>query len=148
MNLKNYTSTVPAEKTVANMEQLLAKAGATGISKDYKDGELVSLYFKIDIGTPRPVTIKIPVNPDAVFEEMMSTRKVRTPSVRRAVKAQALRTAWKIMYEWVAIQLTLIRVNKADVAQVFLAYVYDDRANMTFYDQLKDGGFKQLSQGT
>jgi hypothetical protein len=36
LNLKNYTSTVPAETSMARLEQKLVLAGATDISKSMK----------------------------------------------------------------------------------------------------------------
>lgn len=41
MNLKNYTSSVPVNLTVARIEQLLADAGALGVNKDYASGQLL-----------------------------------------------------------------------------------------------------------
>lgn len=46
MSLKNYTSSVPVERTISRIEQVLAKAGAGGIMKDYDCGGLVALAFK------------------------------------------------------------------------------------------------------
>jgi hypothetical protein len=37
--IKNYTSTVPVEKTILRIEMALVTGGAVGIMKDYKDGE-------------------------------------------------------------------------------------------------------------
>jgi hypothetical protein len=54
MNLKNYTSSVPVDRTVSRIEQALAAAGVKGIAKEYVGGQLVSLYFRVARDTPNP----------------------------------------------------------------------------------------------
>ncbi len=46
MKIKNYTSGVPVGNTVARIETILVKAGATGIVKDYEGGELKAIRSK------------------------------------------------------------------------------------------------------
>ena len=48
LKLLNYTSTVPSGKSIAQIEQLLARAGATKIAKDFSgDGEVTAFFFAI-----------------------------------------------------------------------------------------------------
>jgi hypothetical protein len=142
MNLKNYTSTVPVNLTVSRIEQLLAEAGASGVSKKYDNGLLTALAFTIKNGLGKDMTIRLPANADAVFETLK--QEVRRP--RRGtfdkLKDQASRTAWKLMQDWIAVQISLIQMQQADVIEVFLPYVWD--GERTFYHALKAGGFKQL----
>jgi hypothetical protein len=37
--MKNYTSSVAVETTIARIEKILAKAGATGVAKQYLAGK-------------------------------------------------------------------------------------------------------------
>jgi hypothetical protein len=43
--MKNYTSEVPAERTISRIEQILASAGAKSIQKEYEDGQAIALIF-------------------------------------------------------------------------------------------------------
>ena len=52
MNLKNYTSSVPVDITLARIERLLVDSGATGIAKEYKAGKVQSLV-SAQWNTPR-----------------------------------------------------------------------------------------------
>lgn len=70
MNLKNYTSSVPVERTVARIEEALAKAGADGILKDYDAGRLCALAFRVKLPTGKPISIRLPANADAVWQTM------------------------------------------------------------------------------
>jgi hypothetical protein len=133
---------VPVNLTVARIEQLLAESGASSVNKDYEAGALTALSFRILTPSGKPMTIRLPANADAVFDVMK--KEVRRPrrGTFEKVKDQAQRTAWKLMQDWIAVQVSLIRMQQADVIQVFLPYIWD--GEQTFYHRLKEGGFKQL----
>lgn len=51
MSLKNYTTSISVEKTIGEIEQILAKHGAKKILKDYDaSGNITAVSFMI--GTP------------------------------------------------------------------------------------------------
>lgn len=142
MNLKNYTSNVPVDRTIARIEQLLASSGATGIIKDYAEGKLVALFFKISLPTRRDITIRLPVNHQAVYQTMRKTVKRQHAGTLERIQEQALRTSWKLMQDWVEVQLSLIRIQQVDFMQVFLPYVWDGQ--QTFYAALKERDYRGL----
>lgn len=142
MNLKNYTSNVPMARTVSRIEECLAEAGATGIMKDYKDGILVALSFKVNLPSGKVMAIRLPANSDGVFSAMMKTVKRPRSSTAGKIREQAQKTSWKLMQDWVEVQLSLIQMEQADFVQVFLPYVWD--GHRTFYQQLKDKNFLAL----
>lgn len=47
MNIKNYTTEVPASRSIENIEKLLMQSGATNIMKEVKDGSISSISFLI-----------------------------------------------------------------------------------------------------
>lgn len=47
MNIKNYTSSVSADITIARIERLLVDGGATGIAKQYEKQRVSALVFQI-----------------------------------------------------------------------------------------------------
>jgi hypothetical protein len=143
MNLKNYTSSVPAEITVARIEQILARAGATGVMKEYEAGELAALTFRLTLpDSGQPVAIRLPVKVEAVYAQLVRQLKRRNPTTIATAKAQARRTAWKLMQDWIEVQISLIQMQQADFMQVFLPYVWNGQA--TFYQALKADNFRAL----
>lgn len=147
MNLKNYTSSVPADITIARIERILADAGATGIAKEFANGKPISLAFQIKFDNEHPpVTVRLPANVEASLEafwqEYKSNRGPRSHRTREEFRDQAVRTAWKIQQDWVEVQISLIRLKQQEFLQAFLPYIWD--GSSTFYDRLRGNGFRAL----
>lgn len=143
--MKNYTSEVPVERTINRIEQILMNIGAANILKDYENGKLVSIKFAvIEPTTNKKIVIIIPANVAAV-QRVFESEVIRRPTKQRLqrIEDQAARTAWKLMQEWLEIQLSLIEMNQVEILQVFLPYIFDGR--QSFYAALKSNGFKLLT---
>lgn len=159
MFLKNYTSEVPVSKTIHRIEQVLIRCGVTGIMKEYKgtEGEIVAVTFQIEAPSGK-ITIRLPADKEKALEALWSdyvdgdklntkgdaiecwgTRKKKR---RVDFVDQASRTAWKIVQDWIEVQMSMIQMKQADTLQVFLPYVYDGKR--TFYQVLKESNFKGL----
>lgn len=142
--MKNYTSTVPVEITIGRIEKILASAGVKNVMKDYDDGEVAAVYFTL----PNPavpnglVPVRLPANIESVMKVLREEMKRPRPETLKRLWGQAHRTAWKLMQDWIEVQLSLIELQQVEALQVFLPYVWDGRR--TYYTALKDGGFKML----
>jgi hypothetical protein len=158
MFLKNYTSEVPIHQTVHRIEQVLIRCGVSGIAKEYEgvNGVIAALMFKLE--TPSgPIPIRLPVDvkkaldalwldyadgdklsPDGNTIQYSSRKKKRKSDFVQ----QAERTAWKIMQDWIEVQLSMIQMRQAEPLQVFLPYVHDGQT--TFYQRLQESGYRGL----
>lgn len=144
--MKNYTSSVPIETTIARIEKILARFGAIGVAKSYKLGEVDSLQFTIsEPTTGKMITIHLPAKVEAVYKILWDEVRQPQAGTKKRIQEQAGRTAWKVVQDWVEIQLSLIEMGQAEALQVFLPYVWD--GNKTFFDAIKGGGFKMLGPG-
>lgn len=145
--IKNYTSSVPALRSISRIEQVLVEAGATGISKEYIEGKVASLVFKISLGQDKPDQfIKLPANVEAC-QEVLWRDHTKKRSVRGRKKSsdfleQAERTAWRLLSDWVEVQTSLIKLGQMDALQAFLAYCYDGQR--TVYQKIVDSNYKAL----
>lgn len=147
MNIKNHTSSVPVEKSVMLIEHQLSCAGASTISKWYDENkDLAGISFQI-MTNGVPVVFRLPSKWKEC--EKVFVRQISRPNETklRNARQQAQRTAWKILFEWVQIQVSLIELQQAEVLEVFLPYAYDPAKDMTFFDRVKEGGFKMLTTG-
>ena len=146
MNLKNYTSKTPANTTISYIETYLADCGVTGITKEFKAGIPVALFFHIDIGD-KLFTIRLPAKIDEVHEYLWRdyvNGHVQPRKEKEDFREQAAQTAWKIQQDWVQVQMSLIKLKQVDFIQVFMGFVWD--GEQTYYDRLKGGGFKALPE--
>lgn len=160
MFLKNYTSDVPVPQTVHRIEQLLIRCGVSGISKEYHpniSGKITALIFSIKLEFGQEWKIRVPVDEEKALQclwlDYVGTDKMnaagseliwnaRKKKKRADFKEQAERTAWKIMQDWIEVQLSMIQMQQADFQQVFLPYVWDGK--QTLYDRVKEGGYRAL----
>ena len=70
----------------------------------------------------------------------------RKSKCRADFKDQAERTAWKIVQDWVEVQMSMIQMRQAEMLQVFMPYLWDGKE--TFYSRVKGDGFRMLGTGT
>lgn len=134
--IKNYTTQISVERTVSEIEKLLAKHGARKILKDYDDDGICALSFmiKIDAGL---VPIKIPVRVDRVVK--MLNGEYNKGSIAKKFKdnvEQARRIMWRIILDWLDAQMTMIEVGQRELIEVFFADILDFKTNKTLYEQV------------
>lgn len=159
MFLKNYTSNVPVPQTIHRIEQVLIKCGVSGIMKEYTgtDGEISAITFRIE-SPGGPITIRLPADKgkalDALWLDYVDGDKLndkgdaiigwgsRKQKRRVDFADQAARTAWKIVQDWIEVQMSMIQMKQADTLQVFLPYVFDGKR--TYYEALKESNFRGM----
>jgi len=140
MPLKNYTTEVPAMKSIGQIENNLVKHGAISIVVNYgPDREPENLCFVIS--TPQgTIPFRLPANIKAVASLLQGQR------VHGYTKPElASRVAWRIIKDWVDAQLAIIETEMVTIEQVFLPYMLVKGQN-TLYETMKDYGF-YLTEG-
>lgn len=142
-NIKNYTSEVPAAKSISRIEELLVSLGAKNINKSYKDGQLHAVSFLVEING-NTVPFKLPAKVDQVNVALRKMYKRLTAPTIRNINEQSERTAWKICSDWVEIQATIIKLQQAEFIEVFLPYVYRIETDQTFFESIKATNYKAL----
>ena len=133
-NIKNYTTDIPADRSILEIEKLLTLFGAAAIIKEYtSDGRVHSLSFKL-----LEEAYKLPANVKGVKEELY--KGVRDHHAKDSMKRRedkAYRVAWRIIKDWTHAQLSLIASKQADPQQIFLPYMYDGK--ITLYQKFIEG---------
>ena len=142
MGIVNYTTKVDEIKTLAEIQQILAKHGAKSINMDFDAGRPSSLSFLVELGSTA-VPFRLPSNWRGVLEAMKADKDVPT---RLCTEAQARRVSWRITRDWVRAQMAIIEAGLVTLPEAFLPYAvtHDGR---TIYQSFSESGFALLQAG-
>lgn len=142
--LKNYTSTVPASRSIQHIENQLVQHGAINILKEYSnDGKLTALCFILNI-KDKQIPFKIPARIENCEKILKARIKRHTTSAIKRVKEQAERTAWKLLSDWIDVNIGLEKIGQVELMEIFLSYVYDVSSKQTYFEKLKERNYKGL----
>jgi len=159
MFLKNYTSDVPVSESIRRIENVLLKCGVTGIMKEYSANQrIVAITFRVTDSDGRSWMVRLPAKEkeaiDALFLDYADGARIskdgqrldgyypRKHKARKDFVAQGERTAWRIVKDWVEVQMSMVQLKQADLMEVFLPYAWDGRR--TYYQSLKKSNYAGL----
>ena len=143
-NLHMETTTVPVIKTCAEIEELLAAHDASAVWKEFKYGQIESIFFVLNIDG-KQVPFKIPFR----YQQIQQlARDGKTAYRKTADQDQARRIAARLVLRSLQAQFALVDVGQADLQEIFLSHVMvSDRE--TFYERLvAEGGLPKMLTGT
>ena len=103
----------------------------------------IAIRFRVVVNT-QPLFFQLPARVDSCFKVLWNAVVRPKDGTKERIMQQAERTAWKIISDWVEIQLSMITLQQAELLQVFLPYAYNQAKDQTFFEQMKEGGFKAL----
>ena len=130
MAIKNYTSGVDVYTSLGEIQGALARAGAAKIMVDYEAGKPTAVTFAIEtaIGVRG---FRLPAAVDGTLR-VFAAQKVK------ADRAQAERTAWRNIRDWVLAQLALVASCDVAIDEVFFPYL-TDKSGKTLYQAYATG---------
>lgn len=120
MPILNYTTEIEPEQTVAEIQRLLARAGAASVRVDYQNGQPEAVFFMLVLGR-ECIPFRVPSRWEGVHSIL---RADDSPEMRRKYRteAHARRVAWRIVKDWINAQLALIHSGQATLPQLFLPH--------------------------
>jgi hypothetical protein len=142
--IKNYTSSVPAGRSVAHIEEQLISHGATEILKLCENGRIIGIAFCIMISDTK-TAFRLPAkieNIEKYFTKKLSRRP--TANALAEIKRQSERTAWKLLSDEVDIQMSRIELDQVELAEVYMGYLYDAQKRETLFSKWQGGQFQAL----
>lgn len=131
MPLLNYTTTVPSVRTISQITEILAKAGARQVLTEYgPSGVATGIAFAVD--TPTGLRrYHLPVDVAAIAQVMKNDRNI-APRLR--TPEQAEKVGWRIIKDWLEAQLAIISTRMVTFDQVMLPYMSAGPSGQTIYD--------------
>lgn len=153
MAILNYSTEVPAERTVGEITALLVRKGARSIQTDFDEhGKIESVTFVMVVGG-LPTRFRLPSKSDGVARVMLADKpwnKARHRQAKNDYEAKVCRQAewvsWRILKDWVEAQIALIESGQAEAAQVFLPYAME-HSGRTMYELFVENNQRSLTSG-
>ncbi len=126
--LLNYTTKIDPDKTASEISRCLSIHGAQAVMTEYyPETQIVSaLSFKIKVGEQQ-MGFRLPCDWRPVFTILSKGKRFSDYSNRdkhrkSEFELQAVRTAWRIVKDWVEAQMALVETKMVTVGEVFLPY--------------------------
>ncbi len=136
MAIKNYTTKVPANRSIEEIQTSLVNHGAKGVMYEYEKGtgRVSSLKFlltikNVDVGFALPVQWRM-------FQAVLEQQNVN----RASDEEYCYRVAWRCIRDWVLAQMALFETQMVELPQVFLPFAVDGSGH-TLYEKVSQGGF-------
>jgi hypothetical protein len=104
-------------------------------------GKVKSVSFQL-IVKGYTLAFRLPAKVDGVYKVMYGNRTKAFD--RKRAQAQAERTAWRIIKDWIDAQLALVEAECAEMAEVFLPYALKADGS-TMYEALIESNMKLLT---
>lgn len=142
----NYTTIIAVERTVAEMQKMLASHGATSVLVRYSDEQrpaAMSFTLRGPHGD-RPFTL--PVDVDAMHKSLMRQFGERKIERRYSHRPHAERVAWRVVKDWLAAQLALVAAQMATLDQLMLPYLHVD-GETTLYERYREREQQAITVG-
>jgi len=139
MAILYYTTQVDASRTLGQIQAILAKAGARGVSVTFDGhGEAEALSFAVEVGSTM-LNFQLPSR----WQGVHAALKRDGVAARYRTEKHARRVAWRIVKNWVEVQMALIEAGLAELPEVFLPYALN-ASGQTFFESFKA---RQLTSG-
>jgi hypothetical protein len=125
----NYTTSVPVNRTVTEVQTMLAEAGAGHVTIAFTDMVPSGVTFHLEtVHGWRTYTLPcdIPAMQRLLTDQDRAGVLKSGSRAARTSRAQAERVAWRVLKDWLSAQLTLVEAGMAVLPQVMLPYLHTD----------------------
>jgi hypothetical protein len=139
--IKNYTTDVLVERTIAEIQRILAQNGARGIALEYDEqGNIKDIFFKIIVNN-KELPFRLPAKAERVYQALWGDKQEwEYKRYGEGWKQQAERISWRICKTWLEAQITLINLEQAKIEEVFLPYLIMP-GNKTLFETMEQNHF-------
>lgn len=141
--IKNYSTSIAIEKTIAEIEKLLVKHGVKQVFKEYDEHGVAFLSFGIEYKN-QIIPIRLPARVEKIKEKLEEyVRKGRIENKYSDIE-QARRVCWRIMLDWIDSQMVMVELEQKEMIEIFLADIVDLGTKKTLFQKLSDGKANQF----
>lgn len=138
----NRTTSVSADKTVNEIQQMLAGAKAASTMIDYVDGKPEAIAFRL-ISHEQEIAFRLPSNWRGIIAAMRKDRKIPNRLIN---EEQARRVAWRVVRDWLRAQLTMIEAGHASLEEVMLPWAITNDGQTVAQKMYGPNGYLRIDQ--
>lgn len=135
------TTRISAERTVAEVQQVLAKHGANCVLLEYESMQIAAVSFKYDVGG-QLIPFRLPCRWPAV--ETVLRKSGKRPRYDDTFEAWARRVAWRQILRWVEAQMAMVDTSMVKVQEVFFPYM-QTASGGTVFELAEERGLTALA---
>ena len=137
MPLLNYTTTINPDRTVGEIQRILASHGVSHVVVQYgSDRVPASMAFRVQTRFGSQ-PFRLPANIGGIEAVLVRQYKQGKVSRRLACREQAARVGWRILLEWIRAQLAIVEAGMVTLEEVMLPYLVGDDER-TLYQVMVD----------
>lgn len=138
------TTQIEDTKTVAEIQDLLARRGASCVQVDYHQGKVEGLAFQLLVGESF-IPFRLPCRWKKL--EALLKRSGKRPRKKDSFELWARRVAWRQILRWVEAQLAIIETGMVQMHEVFLPYALTNAGGheCTMFEMIEQQKFLALS---
>lgn len=150
MGLLNYTTKIDPDKTAQEIAKCLSTHGAKAVLTEYDEvnNTVSSISFKIALDG-KEISFRLPCSWKPVYEILKkqkgTTRNIWDEDRKRRLESdmelQAVRTAWRIVKDWVEAQMAIVETQMASTTEVFLPYAIGKNGKTMFQHVVENPSF-------
>ncbi len=118
MPIKNYTTKVPASRSIQEIQDTLVSHGAIGVLMEYEQGtgRIKALKFLLEL-KDKKIPFQLPVD-WRKFQAVLRQQNVK----RSDDQDYCYRVAWRVVRDWIMSQMALFETEMVTIPQIFLPY--------------------------
>ena len=146
MSIYMETTSIPAEETVAQIQRILGRYGASAIMTEYEDGNIKALSFKVRCGEVE-VPFRLPCRHEAVYTILAAKKRKFRSDTEDKLKVQAKNVAWRQILRWIEAQMALVETSMVKMQEVMMPYIQVDLNGRTLFEKMESGKFLEFKRG-
>lgn len=141
--IKNYSTSIDVDKTIAEIEKLLVRHGIKQVFKEYDEHGIAFLSFGIEYKN-QIIPIRIPAKVEKIKEKLSKQVDMGRIGNKYNTIEQARRIGWRLILDWIDSQMTMVELEQKEMIEIFLADIVDLKTKETLFQKLSEGKANQF----
>jgi len=125
------TTQISAERTVGQVQELLARNNASQVLTEYETGQVSAVSFTMVIAG-RQIPFRLPCRYKAIASQIDQKPREDGEEYEKRLR----RIAWRQLYRWIEAQCALIETGMVATEEVFMPYI-QGRNGQTLFENFQ-----------